>query len=1576
MAPVTKTNNATPPKPVVETLDLFDCNQDTEKIFQFLLHSQLPEETLLSIGKGFLDTRKEPQYAIKLCEKIQESLLVKQKELEDVRNLINKENKTKAAINLEVSTKGAYATPTKDQQDILDKIQYNNSLFQFIPATLKPIFTQQQRSITDASLLMIKSAYFIYDDIIKTTITTVNKSTTKMDAEKDNKISKEYQAFTEVVYQALSPIILPNMALEVAQFLKDNNLVALCCDVIERIAKKINEQRQREKTTLTKSTLNLDQISSDIFTLAITAIQQAIGKFELKIKISPTQVTERERKELTSLTNGQLLSEMIEKLIPDYLQDPSGIISVGKKLLEQRHYDHVITVAERARAKLGSLQKEQFERKKLEKRINELKTDIQSIIKVGGVPTLQREELNRLTELTKVDAVLPAYVFITNQKYSEFILEIATLRIKSILEMKEAAKHKGGLDVMPQLEDTLDTIIDPKHIYDLAILLSNKGETDAAIKYGERCQKFISDLEKLRDTRLPLQLQLDALMNEEKVIRQAGNSLTKAKQDKVLELQETISALPEWPYFGELYKRFQYDGLNLDIVKVMITCVLQNKKKLEDSKDKELKNRVNLQVSTLVTMCLEKFQDPAYLLKFANHMKDSKEEKVLNQVITQVFKRCQELEDQRVERKTMTSKLHSIIDQLAKGNINPKVYQELEKQKKKIEKDIEKLPIWPHYAQLDVEFQYDQTKFEASTILVKGVLETMNLVEEKLRKKKLHNLENINEEELLKEKEVLQQSLKNSLYLCLDNVKDPKSISQLAHDLGDNHLPLFLEIANYLHKDLSVNYIKAMEFKNNQNLYQVLNEELQELSKMKKEMSDEDLELLEKVQSKVKDVSFPYLNTYIEGHTLHSKLISKTIHLSLVNRAALIARSNNSDMTQKEIDAEMKQCNENIEKGFQNLSLYLEAPDVFLTILKDLSAKKEYQRVASVGRLAFTKLSFFRDFQQKVTNRDELKKTLSEERTLCIKQRKRMPTDKHKQLRDIIVEEKTNILLASFYKANLDDLALSLGNVLIKSATEEKAMIEAQSDQDDLRSLAAQRKKLTENINATVKFVVHHIKNIEALIKFANDLFTNKEYSLVLQVGYIIEDILEEKKKVIEEKEDLLKESKTLQQKFLHTTDMAERAKIQPLIDQVLTAHKNIIPTHTYEEIKDLTLKITKIMIDSANFEDLGDVLRAQIIISFKIDTTPEKWDQIRNLSSEEEWEATKKELVVFVMQREENIDSKIELLMKDGLFEQCIEIFPHPSLEEDELDTQLNLLESLYDAIDQYQFELLTSVLPIVQKYAKRCYQEWKPEKLDTLFDSVQRRFPIEIKDMFEKATEMILVNILQSQYPIFLGMMKSFKNRMVKTLGLESLWTEFLEKFKKTHKGKKRLIQMVSFIGDAVWNIEAPNQGPTASGKKRSSTRNAHFGRGKTSVTPLKKIKVTSSTISSINPSSYSFGTPAATPSAFGTTTFGAKKTVAKKPRSDSDEDEDEDEVEEDFYKGDDDDDDEDMVDSEEEATPKKGVKKTSPSKKAKKADSDEDEDEDEEGDGDDSGYDSEGDGEDQSDLEHVEDDDEMSD
>jgi hypothetical protein len=98
--------------------------------------------------------------------------------------------------------------------------------------------------------------------------------------------------------------------------------------------------------------------------------------------------------------------------------------------------------------------------------------------------------------------------------------------------------------------------------------------------------------------------------------------------------------------------------------------------------------------------------------------------------------------------------------------------------------------------------------------------------------------------------------------------------------------------------------------------------------------------------------------------------------------------------------------------------------------------------------------------------------------------------------------------------------------------------------------------------------------------------------------------------------------------------------------------------------------------------------------------------------------------LVEYVMKRDENIAQKIELLLKDGyvlslflssptltffffsfffffafcsLYEQCISIFPKPSVSEDpeELDKQINLLQKLFEEVDRHSLPNLEKLIP-----------------------------------------------------------------------------------------------------------------------------------------------------------------------------------------------------------------------------------------------------------------------------------------
>lgn len=107
-------------------------------------------------------------------------------------------------------------------------------------------------------------------------------------------------------------------------------------------------------------------------------------------------------------------------------------------------------------------------------------------------------------------------------------------------------------------------------------------------------------------------------------------------------------------------------------------------------------------------------------------------------------------------------------------------------------------------------------------------------------------------------------------------------------------------------------------------------------------------------------------------------------------------------------------------------------------------------------------------------------------------------------------------------------------------------------------------------------------------------------------------------------------------------------------------------------------------------------------------------------------------------------------------------------------------------------------------------------------LLDRFQRRFPSLVVNLFDRACEMVMFNIMQSQYAKFVKMLAALKARM-EEISRRDDWNDFFQEFKKKHKGKAkyvellrlklilfRLIQMVSLIGDSVWDLDAIMKGP----------------------------------------------------------------------------------------------------------------------------------------------------------------------
>lgn len=98
-----------------------------------------------------------------------------------------------------------------------------------------------------------------------------------------------------------------------------------------------------------------------------------------------------------------------------------------------------------------------------------------------------------------------------------------------------------------------------------------------AINFGEKCQHLIQEVESQRETRVPLEQSLKQLQAEEDKLNAQNKHLSQEKKDEIVELKEQIAKLPKWPKFADLFDYHQYDDLNLEVVKTMVSAISAKK---------------------------------------------------------------------------------------------------------------------------------------------------------------------------------------------------------------------------------------------------------------------------------------------------------------------------------------------------------------------------------------------------------------------------------------------------------------------------------------------------------------------------------------------------------------------------------------------------------------------------------------------------------------------------------------------------------------------------------------------------------------------------------------------------------------------------------------------------------------------------------------------------------------------------------------------------------------------------------------------------------------------------------------
>jgi len=82
-------------------------------------------------------------------------------------------------------------------------------------------------------------------------------------------------------------------------------------------------------------------------------------------------------------------------------------------------------------------------------------------------------------------------------------------------------------------------------------------------------------------------------------------------------------------------------------------------------------------------------------------------------------------------------------------------------------------------------------------------------------------------------------------------------------------------------------------------------------------------------------------------------------------------------------------------------------------------------------------------------------------------------------------------------------------------------------------------------------------------------------------------------------------------------------------------------------------------------------------------------------------------------------------------------------------------------------------------------------------------------------------MFDIMPSQYSAFVNMLRDMKQRL-ESINRNDDWNDFFNSFKKKNTGKKKLMQMVSLIGDSVWDLDSIMERP----KKRQKVKKEKAG------------------------------------------------------------------------------------------------------------------------------------------------------
>eukprot|EP01114_Cavostelium_apophysatum_P005388 TRINITY_DN1631_c0_g1_i3.p1 TRINITY_DN1631_c0_g1~~TRINITY_DN1631_c0_g1_i3.p1 ORF type:complete len:2306 (+),score=986.21 TRINITY_DN1631_c0_g1_i3:123-7040(+) len=1115
----------------------------------------------------------------------------------------------------------------------------------------------------------------------------------------------------------------------------------------------------------------------------------------------------------------------------------------------------VVKLTEASHVKAEEVDKQREVRAPIQRQLDECNSEIQALELVKK--SIPSDLDKRVKSLEKSLAKLPKWphyagdVFDPNY-YSSLYQQNANLNISTVVKArqqyeqkiqqqlqvneKQVAEERATFDV--QLRQAVDFCLD--RVEDPTILAAsqsdlgnNELEINLNIDLGKKAQDRIKYLEDLRSKRAPLQAQIDKLKAEQASLQEKKKTLHPQQQQTLDKLEAALRALPRLPPYAKLFQYNQYQHLNLSIAQKITSSVLYARDMLEakvrqlmeedtyvmqEDKIKQERAVIDAQTEKVVSQHVAELRNPEHIITEIHQLSGLEDTKHVHRLGVQALTVIKTLDDQRAVRAPLQKKLNELREE-EEQMVDQKKTLSSQQQKdiSDLEEKLKNLPDWPYFASLFNYHEYDQNKLDVVTTLMDVYTNKQNALEEKIKAQMFNDPSSVNQADVEKQRKELQTQMDKVVTLSLSHVSDPNFLFRFATHFAYREQPESqVRVVAKIFEQVAALERQREERDRINELISLLQNEQQQLEAQKKQLAPAQIKQLENLTEEIKNRRFPYVTNANQHDNLilgvATLLFASVSDFKTKTEQKILAGEEDRSLSVEQVDTLKKRVQTNLDDAVNLILSKLENPNSVLALLQNSAQLQDYERVVAFGRKA---LALVQHLEVARKAREGPKKELvklREEKEILEQNRKQLSPQQQNQLRDLELEQRLLYLRPSYVcsdEGTYDDLSAEVANAMINALIEKRVAFENKAAMNDALSadeIETEKHKLKQELETAVKECLRIIRNVNNLQSVIDTLNDSKEYSLVIKAGQRAEERIEELRRELEKREQLNLQKENIESEVMLQKDGAteDQKKMLQQIEQQLQE----LPVE-YEDAATLdnyTLDVAGKIIAAAKIEDLDDVLRVQTSLAFKVDTTPDRWNQVKMLTSETEWEEVKKDLVKYLLKASSNPEDKnyidpgvkVDLLLKEGLWKECLAIFPKPSNN----DHELELLFKLWIEVEKFSPNDLKDLLPTVERYVKNYFQGFRYTELDKLLDQIQKKFPNNILDMFKNGTEVMLINLLPSQYGSFVQFFRAFKKRMV-ALNQTAQWEEFFKKFKVDHKGKKKLMGMLNMLGDSSWNI-----------------------------------------------------------------------------------------------------------------------------------------------------------------------------